>query len=65
MSNEERITMERLRESSEPSILQMPAGFTFNIFIGSGVVIAEWSTNRKCALSSALFRRVEVPLALK
>jgi hypothetical protein len=24
-----------------------------------------WSANRKCALSSALFRRVEVPLALK
>jgi hypothetical protein len=25
----------------------------------------EWSGNRKCALSSALFRRVEVLLALK
>jgi hypothetical protein len=25
----------------------------------------EWSANRKCALSSALFRRVKVPLALK
>jgi hypothetical protein len=24
-----------------------------------------WSANKKCALSSALFRRVEVPLALK
>jgi hypothetical protein len=26
---------------------------------------SEWSATRKCALSSALFRRVEVPLALK
>jgi hypothetical protein len=28
-------------------------------------VVGEWSANEKCALSSALFRRVEVPLALK
>jgi hypothetical protein len=28
-------------------------------------VLDELSANRKCALSSALFRRVEVPLALK
>jgi hypothetical protein len=28
-------------------------------------VLVEWSANRKCALSSALFRRVKVPLALK
>src|SRR5262249_26079883 len=28
-------------------------------------VLGERSANKKCALSSALFRRVEVPLALK
>ena len=28
-------------------------------------ILGRWSANRKCALSSALFRRVEVPLALK
>src|SRR5882724_2398548 len=28
-------------------------------------ILGEWSATRKCALSSALFRRVEVPLALK
>jgi hypothetical protein len=28
-------------------------------------VMRGWSANKKCALSSALFRRVEVPLALK
>jgi hypothetical protein len=27
--------------------------------------IPAWSANGKCALSRALFRRVEVPLALK
>jgi hypothetical protein len=29
------------------------------------LILGESSANRKCALSSALFRRVEVPLALK
>jgi hypothetical protein len=28
-------------------------------------VVSGWSANRKCVLSSALFKRVEVPLALK
>jgi len=28
-------------------------------------IVGDLSANRKCALSSALFRRVEVPLALK
>jgi hypothetical protein len=28
-------------------------------------ILYEWSANGKCVLSSALFRRVEVPLALK
>jgi len=31
----------------------------------TGHLPGEWSANRKCALSSALFRRVKVPLALK
>jgi hypothetical protein len=30
-----------------------------------GTILDVLSANRKCALSSALFRRVEVPLALK
>jgi len=29
------------------------------------VIAVDWSANRKRALSSALFTRVEVPLALK
>jgi hypothetical protein len=29
------------------------------------LIEGEWSANKKCALSSVLFRRVEVPLALK
>jgi hypothetical protein len=38
-------------------------GAHFYSIVGS--IPGAWSANRKCALSSALFMRVQVPLALK
>jgi len=35
------------------------------VALSERVIPRDLSANKKCALSSALFRRVEVPLALK